>query len=279
MGHRIRRLWPALVAGSALAAFACSHPGGSSHPSGGAGTTGSGGNVSPAGSAGTGGDTGTPGTAGAIGTAGDSGAAGNVGTGSAGNVGTTGAAGDGGPGAAGTTGAAGNGTGSAGNVGTTGAAGNGSAGDVGPTGGGGAGGTGAGTNLITNGDLSSGATNWHTEMGTGNVNNGAYCVTNPGAALVGWSSTAGMPLILSGGTSYRLSFQASGMGTVHTKVGLAVSPYTADFEGNDNVGSSLQTFTHTFMPTSTDSNAGIAFTFMNAGTSTVCIDNVTLVAD
>jgi hypothetical protein len=33
------------------------------------------------------------------------------------------------------------------------------------------------------------------------------------------------------------------------------------------------------MPANTDNNAGIAFTFMNAGTSTVCIDNVSLVAN
>ena len=43
-----------------------------------------------------------------------------------------------------------------------------------------------GNNLIANGDFSSGATNWHTEMGTGNVNGGAYCVSSPGGStLVG----------------------------------------------------------------------------------------------
>jgi hypothetical protein len=266
MGHRIGRLGLALVAGCLLA---CSHPGGSSSPTGSAGTSGAAGNSGSPGSGGamsTAGTTGAAGTGADTGVAGTSGGAGDVGTGSAG---TTGAAGDGGPGVAGVTGAAGN---SSGGAGTTGDGGNGqSAGSGGATGG-----TGNGANLIANGDLSDGATNWHTEMGTGNVNGGAYCVTNPGAALVGWSSPAGMPLSLSGGTSYRLSFQASGAGTVHTKVGLAVTPYTADFEGNDSVGSSLQTFTHTFMPTATDSNAGIAFTFMNAGSATVCIDNVTL---
>jgi len=198
--------------------------------------------------------------------------AGTAGTTGAG--GTTGAAGDGGPGSAGVSGSAGA-TGSAGTTGNAGDSGSGSAGTTG------AGGSGpSGPNLIANGDLSDGATNWHTEGGTGSVNSsGAYCVTNPGAALVGWASPAGTPLVLAGGTSYRLSFQASGAGTLHTKVGLAVQPYTADFEGNDNLGSSLQTFTHTFMPSNTDNNAGIAFTFMNAGSSTVCIDNVTLSAN
>jgi len=58
---------------------------------------------------------------------------------------------------------------------------------------------------------------------------------------------------------------------------MAVSPYGADYEGNSSVSSSLLTFTHMF--TANDNNAGIAFTFMNAGTSTVCLDNVTLVSN
>ena len=144
----------------------------------------------------------------------------------------------------------------------------------------GAGGTSPAGNLITNGDFSAGAANWHTEGGTGNVNgSGAYCVSNPGAALIGWESTPGSPLMLSMGRSYRFSYQASGSGTVNAKVALAVPPYTADFEGNNAINSSLQTFTHTFTSPNNDSNTGIAFTFANAGTSTVCIDNVTLVAN
>ena len=66
---------------------------------------------------------------------------------------------------------------------------------------------------------------------------------------------------------------------MHAKVGLAVPPYTADFEGNNSLNSSLQTFTHTFTSPNNDVNTGLAFTFSNAGTSTVCIDNVTLVAN
>jgi hypothetical protein len=58
-----------------------------------------------------------------------------------------------------------------------------------------------------------------------------------------------------------------------------VNPYTADYEVNDSLNSSLQTFTHDFSTTIADVNAGIAFTFMNAGSATVCIDNVSLVAN
>jgi len=273
---RIGRVTLSLVAAGGLALVACSHPGGRGGPvTGNAGTTGTGGDISPAGSAGTGsgaagttgagGDVG-PGAAGTSGNAGTTGSAGNSGPGAAG---TTGAAGNSGPGAAGTTGAAGNGaSGTTGNAGTSGAA--------GTTG---AGGSGSGTNLIANGDLSSGATNWHTEGGTGNVNNGAYCVGSPSSAtLVGWDAPAGMPLMLMSGTPYRISYQASGAGTVHLKVGQAASPFNAIHESDHGISSSPQTFTDNFTPTASN-NAGLAFYFMNAGTSTVCIDNVTLVAN
>ena len=254
------------VFGLACVGFlACSHPGGGGVFTGTAGTTGTGGDGSPAGTAGTSGSAGTTGAAGDVGTtgtAGTTGAGGDISpTGTAGNVGTTGNAGTSGSGAAGTTGTAGT---------------SGSAGDSGSAGTTGTGGSGPGNNLIANGDFSSGATNWHTEMGTGNVNGGAYCVGSPGGStLVGYAAPAGTMLSLSG--AYKLTFQASGAGTVHVKVGMAVSPYGADYEGNSSVSSSLQTFTHMF--TANDSNAGIAFTFMNAGTSTVCLDNVTLVSN
>jgi hypothetical protein len=254
-----------LVAACGFALLACSHPGGRGIITGSAGTTGAGGDVAPLGTAGTGSGTagsgvaGTSGAAGDIGTTGDAGTTGEAGaSGAAGNGGTTGGGGDGGPGTAGTTGTAGNG-----DAGTTGSGGN--------TGSGGT----PGNNLIANGDFSSGATNWHTESGTGNVNgSGAYCVGSPGGStLVGYSAPSGTMLSLSG--TYKLTFQASGAGTVHVKVGMAVSPYGADYEGNSSISNSLQTYTHMF--TATDNNAGIAFTFMNAGSSTVCLDNITLV--
>jgi hypothetical protein len=278
---RIGRVVQALVAASLLAPLACDHSkiggggsGSAGHPEPGAGGT-------IGGTAGTGGTgTGTGGTGGALGTGGDGagtagdsggpGAGGTTGSGGdgAGTAGTSGAAGDsGGPGAAGAAGTAGSG----GGPGTAGATGTGGSG--GATG---AGGSGTGDNLIANGDFSAGSTNWHTEMGTGNVNNGAYCVGSPGGTtLVGYDAPTGSPLSLASGTSYRFSFQAMGSGTVHLKVGMAASPYGTIFQADHAISSSAQTFTDTFTPTSSDS-AGLAFTFVNAGTSTVCIDNVTL---
>ena len=265
---RIGRLKSSLVAvvGLTFVGFlACSHPGGGGVFTGSAGTTGSGGDGSPAGTAGTSGSAGT-GTTGAAGDVGTTGTAGTTGAG--GDISPAGTAGTfGTPGDAGTTGAAG--TGAAGTSG-----GGGTSGSAGTTG---TGGSGSGSNLIANGDFSDGATNWHTESGTGNVNgSGAYCVSSPGGStLIGYAAPTGTMLSLSG--AYKLTFQASGAGTVHVKVGMAVSPYGADYEGNSSVSSSLQTFTHMF--TANDNNAGIAFTFMNAGTSTVCLDNVALVSN
>jgi len=250
------RLSLAVVAAGALASFACSHPTGSGKlPTGTAGTTGAAGTSGP-GSAGVSGGAGTTGSGGTTGTAGDGGP---------GMAGTTGSAGDGGPGSAGTTGAAGDGAGGtgSGSGGTTGAGGSGS----------------SGPNLIANGDFSSGAANWHTEMGTGSVNgSGAYCISNPGAALMGWDAPAGSPVTLSSGTGYRFSYQASGSGTVSIKIGMATPPYDTIYMGMNGVSSSPQTFTHSFTANSSPA-IGLAFTFTNAGSSTVCIDNVTLAAD
>jgi len=257
----------AVVAACGFALLACDHPAGHGIITGTAGTTGTAGNGSPVGTAGTGvagtsgvaGDIGTTGTAGSTGDAGATGSGGDTGPGAGGDFGSTGIAGNG---AAGTSGSAGN-SGIAGNVGST--------GNGGDTGSGGS----PGNNLIANGDFSSGANNWHTESGTGNVDSsGAYCIGSPGGAtLVGYSAPSGTMLSLSG--PYKLTFQASGAGTVHVKIGMAASPYTADYEGNSSINSGPQTYTHTF--TANDNNAGIAFTFMNAGTSTVCLDNIVLV--
>ena len=111
------------------------------------------------------------------------------------------------------------------------------------------------------------------------MTNGALCVSGWDAnSLVGWSTTAGAPLMLSSGTSYRISYQASGNGvSMHVKVGLAVSPYTSDFETspNESLGGNLQTYTHTFTPPQNDVNTGLAFTF-SGGSGTVCLDNVSL---
>jgi hypothetical protein len=59
---------------------------------------------------------------------------------------------------------------------------------------------------------------------------------------------------------------------------MASSPYDPIFQMDHGVSGSLQTFTDNFTPSASNS-AGLAFTFANAGTSTVCIDNVSLTAN
>jgi hypothetical protein len=256
--------------GCAVTSLACGHPvnGGGGQ----AGSTGNGGAGDTAGRIGSGGTTGAAGVTGSGGTTGAAGV-----TGSGGTTGAGGTAGTGATGSGGTTGAAG----ATGSGGTTGAAG--ATGSAGTTGSGGAGGA-TSTNLITNGDLSDGQANWHLE-GTGGLTviNGQLCVSGGDVnSLVGWSSTAGSMLALSSATSYQLSYQASssaGDVTLHAKVGLAVAPYTPDYDSpNDPLPSAsvLTTITHTFTPPQDDPDAGLAFTLPSGIGSIVCIDNVTL---
>jgi hypothetical protein len=152
---------------------------------------------------------------------------------------------------------------------------------------GGSNGTGgmSGTNLVTNGDLSNGDTGWGVGSGsptTKGVMNGQYCVTFSNMTiLVGWGNSS-VAANLSSGASYTLSYQASSTDsntTVEIHVGQAVSPYNSDASNitGDKPGSSLTTFSHTFMSTANDSTAGLAFLFASSGSNvTACIDNVVL---
>ena len=59
---------------------------------------------------------------------------------------------------------------------------------------------------------------------------------------------------------------------------MAAQPFGDIYTADDTLGNSLQTFTHNFTPTASNS-AGLAFTFSGAGSATVCIDTVTLTAN
>jgi hypothetical protein len=264
MFHR----WLGIAAGtSALVLLACEHPRPNYAGLAGAGGPGTAGTTGSAGTSGSAGDSGSPGSAGTSGNAGNAGNTGN--TGLSGTTGSAGTSGD-----AGTTGSAG----------TSGAAGiSGSAGTSGDAGTSGSAGTnGSGTNLITNGDFSSGSTDWHVEGG-GNleVMNGQLCVSGWGtASLLGWAS-GGAPVMLSQGVQYRLSYQASasaGSAMMHIKVGLADPPYTSDYETDVTLSSTLQSFMHTFTPAQNDARNGIAFTFSGTtNNNRICLDNVSIV--
>jgi hypothetical protein len=149
------------------------------------------------------------------------------------------------------------------------------------------------TNLITNGNFSSGTTNWTLQNGAGSAavaaGSGQLCITGiTSSVLLTWPTTGVPGAALTGGASYTFSYMAMATVplTVDAKVGETNSPYTADFEtatGMDAVTATLSPFTHTFTePAAGDTSAGIAFTIpqtgnVPAGETTVCFANVSLV--
>jgi hypothetical protein len=210
-------------------------------------------------------------------TGGASGTGGSVATGGTPGTGGNGAGTGGSPATGGSPGTGGNGTGTGGTPAT-----------------GGSPGTGGNPadNLVINGDFSQNDTNWGVPNGSPTskgVQNGQYCVTlnnGSGQVILGWGGTA-VSANLAANVNYTLSFQASASSSLSgfdTHIGSAVSvggSYPLDKDlGNDTIGTSLQTFTHMFSLTSADSQAGVAFLISaGAGTSTVCVDNVSLAAN
>lgn len=190
-------------------------------------------------------------------------------------------------------GTGGSGTGAGGSSG--GGVGGGNGGGVGGSNGGGVGGGNGGGlggqpggNLVVNGDFSNGEDSWGFPAMMGPVShavtNGALCVTFSGgnaSVTVGYPSGAAAPFPITGGASYRFSYQASSSAsntTVEAKVG-ETTPPNYDATGsdwpNEPVGASPQTLTHTFTRGSTSTMMGVAFNIAG-GPSTVCIDNVSL---
>jgi hypothetical protein len=201
--------------------------------------------------------------------------AGGAGTGGSGATGTGGGTGDGAGGTSGGTGGSGTGTGGSGAGGTSGGIG-------GTTG---TGGTTAG-NIVINGDFSNGETGWGLPAMLGTVSHavtgGAFCVTlgAVSSATIGYPAGATPPFQINAGVAYRFSYQASlssGSIALEAKVGQTMTPFDAtgsDWVG-ESAGTSLQTFTHVFTRTTTDSSMGVAFN-LTGGPGTACFDNVVL---
>ena len=130
--------------------------------------------------------------------------------------------------------------------------------------GGGGGGTTPGTELLTNGNFSSGTTGWYLgayngAQATGSVTSGEYVTTisNGGTAVWNVQMTQGN-LRLEAGKTYTLSFRAraSANRTVQANVGMSASPYSSYLGAfNVNLTTTMQTFTKTFTMTTTDASA------------------------
>jgi endoglucanase len=155
------------------------------------------------------------------------------------------------------------------------------------TGGTATGGAATGVNLITNGDFSGGTAYWNltiqtTGSVTGSASSGAMCLTF--AALqtftLGWPMDPASAASLPSGASYTFSFtvQSTTSVSVTAKVGLAVSPYTADFSQALTVGTTAQSPSYGFTTTASDPQAGIAFDVTAGSTAgQICFDNISLV--
>jgi uncharacterized repeat protein (TIGR02543 family) len=142
------------------------------------------------------------------------------------------------------------------------------------------------TNLLQNGDFSSGATSWNFGVyggaATGAVVGGEYVTTPTTAGTQSWhfQLTQGN-LTLEQDKTYTLSFQAraDSARTVEANVGMSADPYTSYMGGFDvSLTTTMQTFTKTFTMTgATTTTARVEF---NSGLSAVqwTLDNVTLVA-
>jgi hypothetical protein len=147
----------------------------------------------------------------------------------------------------------------------------------------------SGTNLITDGDFSDpSGTYWAlsaTSAGTLTIAQHTACVTGGagtyGAATLGWPPSGGAGVVLSSLHTYTFSYTVytmTGSLYVDAKVGHTTTPYTADVESlSDLATTTAQTYSHT-VTGSSDSSAGIAFTFTLPLTSqTVCFAAVSLV--
>lgn len=151
-----------------------------------------------------------------------------------------------------------------------------------------------GPNLVTNGDFSDGQADWGvTGVGTqttGAVVDGTFCTTLDSMTapflVLGWPQDISKAAHLASGKAYTLSYDVKSTGplsvSIMAKVGLAVLPFTEDFSDTDDPGVDdvVRTFSHTHTLSMGNVEAGVALQ-LNAtavtGSSTVCIDNVSLV--
>jgi endoglucanase len=151
------------------------------------------------------------------------------------------------------------------------------------------------TNLVTNGDFSSGLEPWgaHTAGGASaghplqpRVIDGSLCtpVTGGEEVIVGWPVAGSSAYFaLSAGKQYELALKVSGTGPLPLecviKVGHQVAPYTGAFTTRLPLGPTLAPFRAAFAPDHDDDRAGIAVECRGAPGSAqadVCIDDVSL---
>ncbi len=148
-----------------------------------------------------------------------------------------------------------------------------------------------GSNLVLNGDFSQGETYWGISSGTGAIDAGTnqLCVTvgmGSGTVYLGWPQPSSMTgMNLASGTKYTFSYKAqTSQGNMTIEAKIADSMGSSNYMPVDSdstmemITGSLQTFTHTFTPTSPDTSAGLVFVFSSSSQNTICFESVSVVA-
>lgn len=160
-------------------------------------------------------------------------------------------------------------------------------GEAGEGGEAGAAGEGPVKNLVENGDFEDGDSLWSVEPPeiAYTVTDGVLCFTlsTGQSAALSWPTDTSRAFPLKKGRSYALSLSASSSGpldvSVTAKVGHAVFPYTAHFEGPLEIGTELVSRSYAFEVEEHDDGAGLLISVTGAqepGTTSVCFDDVSV---
>jgi endoglucanase len=138
---------------------------------------------------------------------------------------------------------------------------------------------GPGGNVLTNGDFSTGLTDWWSTSSVLAGPAGGLCVAVGAGAAQPWEALLGQNNVaVQSGKTYTVSFQASATSavTIGAKLQQNGAPYTAYFSQDVPLTSTPQTFSYTFTSVYSDTAAVFQFQLGGIGAPTVCFNNVSL---
>jgi hypothetical protein len=141
-------------------------------------------------------------------------------------------------------------------------------------------------NLIKNGDFGLGKEYWDLtyndgDIGASSYSSGKYCIMNPSSSYylafsLGYPPTPSDAFVIEPGVTYKISYYLSGSGlsSVTTKIGHAVSPYTPVYQVTDSASSLGSVKSHTFSTAAGDTAAGLVFNGTLDYGAEVCFDDI-----
>jgi hypothetical protein len=150
--------------------------------------------------------------------------------------------------------------------------------------------TSTGPNLIHNGDFADGGEYWELTWQEGDLagysdDGGEFCIANLSSLYylsfsLGYPPTASDAFAIEAGATYTLSYRVWGYADIITKIGQAVSPYTAVASFSGSVASSTYvTKSHQLVATAGEPTAGLVFNGVLYYDEMVCFDDVVLTQD